>query len=295
MFRNGIFISYSHKDKKWLDLILTFLKPYTRNEKVTVWSDEQIKPGSNWEHGIKNKLKTCRVAILLVSPHFLASDYIIENELSLILDRQRDNNLIIYWIAVSHSGYKQTVLFNIQAANNPSKPLDKLTKSERDKTLVAITEKVASALNVNSIGNVLKIIDDFVPQQKAFIDEVKVDNRSNNYSIQAYQEHDEIKLKTKDNYTVETISAADLDKLDRDSKILINAYERTMRSLFESWTELQPKSYSRDPIIRQDARDEMALIRQDLCAQLNAILDYLHLLHKNLSDHYHHVRHICSM
>jgi len=66
-----------------------------------------------------------------------------------------------------------------------------------------------------------------------------------------------------------------------------------MKDLFERWAELQPKSYSRDPIIRQDARDEMTIVRQDLCSQLNAILNYLQSMHKNLDDHYHHVRHIC--
>ena len=294
MFRNGIFISYSHKDEKWLNTILTFLRPYTRHEKITVWSDKQIEPGANWETEIKDKLNSCRVAILLVSANFLASDYIFEKELSVILKRQRDGDLIVYWIAVGYSAYKNTELSEIQSANNPSKPLDELEKTERERTLVEITEKIANAMNINAVGNVLKIIDDFVPQQKAFIDNVEVDNRPRNYSIQARQEQDVIELKTRDNYVVETITATDLEKLDRNSKILIRTYENIMRDLFERWIELQPRSYSRDPIIRQDARDEMSIIRKDLCDQLNAILNYLQRLHKNLDDHYHHVRYICS-
>jgi len=293
MYRKGIFISYSHKDKKWLDTIMTFLKPYTRGEKVSVWSDEQIMPGARWDTEIKKQLETCRVVLLLVTPNFLASDYIVENELSLILKREQEGELIIYWLAVSHSAYYLTDLLKIQAANNPAKPLDQLSKSERDKTLVEITEKIANAMDINAISNVLKIIDDFVPQQKAFMDDVEIDNRPRNYSIQAHQEHDKIELKSGDNYVVETITADDLEKLDRNSKILIRSYENTMKDLFERWAELQPKSFSRDPIIRQDARDEMSIIRQDLCAQLNANLNYLQSLHKNLDDHYNHVRYIC--
>ena len=294
MFRKGIFISYSHKDEKWLNTILTFLRPYTRGEKVNVWSDKQIEPGSNWEAEINNKLNSCRVAILLVSANFLASDYIIENELSVILKRQHNGDLIVYWIAVGYSAYKNTELSKIQSANDPSKPLDDLEKSERDKILVEITEKIANAMNLNAIGNVLKIIDDFVPQQKAFIDNVQVDNRPNNYSILASQEQGKIELRRRDNYIVETISADDLEKLDRNSKILIRTYENIMKDLFERWIELRPKSYARDPVIKEDARDEMSIIRKDLCDQLNAILDYLHMLNKNLDDHYHHVRYICS-
>ena len=294
MFRKGLFISYSHKDEKWLDTLLTFLRPYTREEKITVWSDQQIQPGANWAEEIKSNLNSCRVAILLVSANFLASDYIMEQELPVLLKRQKDEELIIYWIAISSSAYKTTGLSQIQSANNPSKPLAELDKPERGKVLVEITEKIANAMNLNAIGNMLKIIDDFVPQQKAFITQEEVDNRPRNYAVQAKQENDIIELKSRDNYIVETITADDLEKLDRNSKILIRSYENTMKDLFERWIELQPRSYSRDPIIRQDARDEMSILRKDLCEQLNAILDYLRSLHKNLDDHYHHVRYLCA-
>ncbi len=294
MFRKGIFISYSHKDEKWLNIILTFLRPYTRGEKVIAWSDKEIQPGSDWEEEIKSNLNSCRVAILLVSPNFLASDYIIENELPLIFKRHQDSELIIHWIAVSHSAFTTTELYNIQSANDPSKPLDELTKPERDKTLVEITGKIANAMNLNAIGNVLKIIDDFVPQEMAFVKEEDYDKIPNDYSVQAHQEQETIKIKNRGNYVVETITADDLEKLDRNSRILIRTYENTMRDLFERWTELQPRSYSRDPVIKEEARDEMSILRKDLCEQLNAILDYLQFLNKNLDDHYNHVRHICS-
>jgi len=294
MFRKGIFISYSHKDEKWLNTISTFLRPYTRGEKITIWSDQQIEAGANWDEEIKSNLKSSRVAILLVSANFLASDYIMEKEVPFLLKRQKNGELIIYWIAISHSAYKTTELANIQSANNPLKPLDELTKTERDKVLVEITEKIANAMNLNAVGNVLKIIDDFVPQQNAFLDETEVDKGPRNYSVQAQQEQDTIELKSRDNYVVETITADDLEKLDRNSKILIRSYESVMKDLFERWVELQPKSYSRDPVIKQEARDEMSILRKDLCEQLNTILDYLGSLHKNLDDHYHHVRYLCS-
>src|SRR5690349_15197457 len=103
MFRKGIFISYSHKDEKWLNTLLTFLRPYTRGEKITVWSDQQIQPGAHWEAEIRSYLDSCRVAVLLVSSNFLASDYIAETELPALLKSHENGELIIYWIAISHS------------------------------------------------------------------------------------------------------------------------------------------------------------------------------------------------
>ena len=295
MFRNGVFISYSHEDKRWLDSFVTALKPYSREEKIKVWSDRDIAPGSDWAREIGAAIDNSRVAVLLVTPNLLASDYIMEKELPLILEKNSKGDLVVFWIAVSYSSYDLTPLVQLQAANDPNLPLDQLSTADRNKELTLIAQKLAKAMDINAIGNVLKIIDDFVPGQKAFIDGVPPDDRERNYSRQAQQEKNMIEIKDRGNYVMETITADDLERLDKNSRMLIRTYEYTMKMLFERWVELQPKSYARDPEVREDAKDEMAGVRKDLCEQLNAILDYLHSLHKNLDDHYYHVRHLCSM
>lgn len=292
-FKNGIFISYSHKDKEWLDKLMVHLKPLIRNEKVTVWNDTQIQPGAKWHDEITNAIERSRIALLLVSPNFLASDFIMETEMPQILKDAYEGDTIIYWVAVSHSSYNFTKLKEIQGVNNPSKPLDSLSQSEQNKELVEIAKKIANGIEVNIVSNFLHVIDEFVPQQKAFLDKVPVDERERKYSIQAHQNGDQINL-TRGNNTVETIRAEDFERLDRNSKQLIRSYEMAMKDLFDRWTELQPKSYSRDEYLKEEARKEMSKIRVDLCKQLNAILDYLNYLGKNLEDHYHHVRFLCS-
>lgn len=294
MFRNGIFISYSHRDKKWLDLVLKFLKPYVRQEKITVWEDTQIPIGGNWDEEIKKHLENCRVAVLLVTPDFLASDYIAEHELPVLFDRNQKKDLIIYWVAVSHSAYKMTELEKIQSANNPLFPLDSLSETECNQKLVEIAEKIAQAVELNSIQNLFHIVDEFYPQQIAFLDDKPVDEQIKNFTAQAIQNHDKIELKVGEDFILETIRADELEVLDSDSKQLIQTYESTMKMLFDRWTKLQPKSYSTDLEEKKKAREEMEELRKDICAQLNSILNYLeHTLQKNLHDHYNHVRYIC--
>lgn len=292
-FKNGIFISYSHKDKEWLDKLMVHLKPLIRNEKMRAWTDTQIQPGSNWREEISKAINQSRIALLLVSPNFLASDFIMENELPQILKNAYEGDTIIYWVAVSYSAYDLTELKEIQGINNPNKPLDSLPPSEQNQELVEIAKKIANGIEVNVVSNFLHVIDEFVPQQKAFLDRVPVDERERKYSIQAHQSGDQINLVSGE-YTVETIRAEDFDRLDQNSKQLIRSYERTMKDLFDRWTELQPKSYSRDEYLKEEARKEMSDVRIDLCRQLNAILDYLNYLGKNLEDHYNHVRYLCS-
>lgn len=292
-FKNGIFVSYSHKDKEWLDLLMVHLKPLVRTEKVRIWNDTDIKPGSKWRDEITENIEKSRIALLLVSPNFLASDFIMETEFPEILKHATNGKTIIYWVAVSFSLYKTTQLKDIQCVNTSSKPLESLSKSDLNLELVEISKKIANAIEVNVVSNFLQVIDEFVPQQKAFIEDTIVTEEDDDYSTKANQIGDEINFIRAGNI-VENIQAADFEKLDESSKQLIRSYETTMKDLFERWTELQPKSFSRDEVIKEAARKEMGELRSDICIQLNAILDYLDFMGKNLNDHYHHVRYMCT-
>jgi GH24 family phage-related lysozyme (muramidase) len=143
--RSQIFISYSHKDKKWLDSMQTMLKPLVREQKISVWDDKKIEAGQKWREEIGAALSVAKVAVLLISPDFLASDYIAHHELPRLLDAARQEGLTIIWVAVRHSLYKDTEIEQYQAANDPQKPLAHLRPAERERTLVEICECIKRA------------------------------------------------------------------------------------------------------------------------------------------------------
>lgn len=142
--RDQVFISYSHKDKNIFDKLQTFLKPLVRDKKISVWNDIQIQPGDKWREEIEQAIASAKVAVLLVSPDFLASDFIAENELPSLLMASATRGLKIIWVAVSHSIYKETAIAQFQAANDPARPLDTLPLAKRNKVFVNICERVAA-------------------------------------------------------------------------------------------------------------------------------------------------------
>jgi tetratricopeptide (TPR) repeat protein len=49
--RDSVFISYSHKDDKWRQNLLTHLAPFIQAKDLKVWDDTQISPGAIWKEG----------------------------------------------------------------------------------------------------------------------------------------------------------------------------------------------------------------------------------------------------
>lgn len=144
--RELVFLSYSRKDKKWLDELQVHLKPYARSGVITAWSDEQIRPGSKWLEAIKDALAKTRVAVLLVSPDFLASDFIHEQELTPILKDAHEAGVTILWIPVRPSSYQKCALRHYQALIDPADPLVKMRRARRDEAYVRICKQIEEAL-----------------------------------------------------------------------------------------------------------------------------------------------------
>lgn len=150
--RNSIFISYSHKDVKHLERLRTHLVPLIRAG-LDVWDDTRIEGGQLWREEIEDALASARVAILLVSADFLASGFITENELPPLLAAASSGGTTIVTIVVGFCNFSKSPLSQYQAMNEPSKPLDSLKSSQRDKVWAHVAARVEKLMLSESAGH----------------------------------------------------------------------------------------------------------------------------------------------
>jgi TIR domain len=149
--RDRVFISYSRRDKKFLDELLTHLKPYVSSGSVTAWSDQEIVSGAKWLDEIQGALDQTCVAVLLVSPDFLASDFIRERELGPLLREAEAGGVRILWAQLRACAFAETPLRTYQAViSPPEKPLAQKRGADRDEAWVRICKEIKKAVGLRT-------------------------------------------------------------------------------------------------------------------------------------------------
>jgi hypothetical protein len=137
--RNNIFISYCHRDTSWLERLRVHLKPIERDMKVDVWDDRRIRVGSKWREEVSRALSAARIAILLTSADFLASDFIMSDEVPPLLSAAKSEGAIILPIILSPCLFLQIEsLSQYQAVNDPTRPIIALNEYEQEKIFLEV-------------------------------------------------------------------------------------------------------------------------------------------------------------
>jgi TIR domain. len=83
----NIFISYAHRNEKTVVPFIEEFKEYITPSKkydYNVWYDSDIMTGEKWEQRILNEIEKCDLGVLMMSPSFLNSKFIMNTELPLL-------------------------------------------------------------------------------------------------------------------------------------------------------------------------------------------------------------------
>lgn len=146
MTRTKIFISYSHKDRKWLERLQLHLKPLEYNIFIDLWDDTKIDTGEKWREEIQSAIDSAKIAVLLVSAEFLASDFIIKEELPLLLAAEPEG-MTIFPVIITPCRYDDIEeLSKFEAVNDPSKTLIEMNEGEVERVWVKLTQNIISKI-----------------------------------------------------------------------------------------------------------------------------------------------------
>lgn len=145
------FISYAHADAEYLTRLRVHLRPLEKAGRLDVWVDTRIRVGDLWKGEIDRALTRATVAVLLISADFLASDFIVDNELPPILENAQHRGTRIVPVIVKPCRFaRDPNLSRFQAMNDPSLPLAALPQVEQeglyDKVAEAVEHAVAPTL-----------------------------------------------------------------------------------------------------------------------------------------------------
>ena len=77
-----LFYSYAHEDEDLRNELQGHLKILERRKLIAPWHDRRIAPGQAWDAEIDRNLREADLVLLLVSADFIASDYIMGQELA---------------------------------------------------------------------------------------------------------------------------------------------------------------------------------------------------------------------
>jgi hypothetical protein len=145
-----VFISYSHKDKKWKNRIVKHLSVLEKEIKLEVWDDERIAAGSKWLLDIEQAIQTCDVALLLISVDFLNSKFILDQEVPKLLERKIKEGIHIVPVILRACLWKRVDwLAGIQARPQGAAHLSSFSDDEAESALTALAEEVLHLTKVN--------------------------------------------------------------------------------------------------------------------------------------------------
>lgn len=148
-----VFISYSQKDEELKDELVTMLAGLQRRGVVDAWQDRCIEPGEAWHKAIHDALDSCDLALLLVSPNYLASRFIQEEEQPKLLQpAQEISGRVIPIIVRQCLWQSEPVLKDIQSLPKSGKPVITFSKEngDRDQVWTEIATAVEKRAKENS-------------------------------------------------------------------------------------------------------------------------------------------------
>ncbi|PZV16103.1 MAG: hypothetical protein DCF21_10995 [Leptolyngbya sp.] len=144
-----VFISYSRRDEGLKDELVNYhLKLLKREGKINTWQDRDIEAGAEWATEIKTNLEKADIVLLLITRHFLASDYCYETEMQRAVQRHHDGTARVIPIILKPCSWEDSLFSQLQVLPQDGIPITRW--DDQDEAFVNVEKgirRVVDALN----------------------------------------------------------------------------------------------------------------------------------------------------
>ena len=166
-----LFYSYSHKDLSYADELRDHLSILVRKEVLSEWIDHKILPGYNWRIDVDDNLDYADVIILLISSHFLASDFCFDSVLKKSIARQAAGEVVVMPILLRHCDWEDSPFGILKVFPTGGIPIESNSWSNRDEAYL------------NVVRDLKRIILDGSSNSSKLLTELKESNSDKNFKI----------------------------------------------------------------------------------------------------------------
>ncbi len=144
-----VFYSFAEEDSDLLEHLERHLRLMQHNRLIFTWHKRQVVGGKNWRNEIDYHLNTASLILLLVSPYFLASDYLYGVELRHAMERVHRNEALVIPILLRPCNLKGAAFEDLQSLPRNGKPIT--SWRNRDEAFDQIAKEVQIALQVLAV------------------------------------------------------------------------------------------------------------------------------------------------
>lgn len=139
-----VFFSYSHKDAAQRDQLEEHLSLMKNQGLIEGWHDTKIEVGSEFDPEIQKNLEASEVILLLISAHFMASNYCYSKEMARAIERHKADEALVIPVILKPCDWHSSPFGGIKAAPEDGKAVS--LWADTDEAYADVAKKVRSAI-----------------------------------------------------------------------------------------------------------------------------------------------------
>jgi len=185
----NLFFSYSHKDEELRNELEVHLSMLKREGLIDAWHDRRIPAGDKIDSEISSALEEADVILLLVSAHFLASDYCFDIEMRRALQRNQEGSARVIPVILHPCDWHSAPFGNLRATPPDGKPVSMF--ANRDEALALVAKDVRNALPSTEKNKKIRPVSQRLPTNAQVSTELR-EARSSNLRVRRSFSDEEI-------------------------------------------------------------------------------------------------------